>query len=337
METGEKEAGKRCAFGVTSFFCGCGGLDLGFRGGFTYHGVDYPRTDFNLQMAYDFDERHVETYRRNVGTEVRKLDLSDFDVGEVPSARILIGGFPCQDFSTCGPRRGLASQRGRLYQAMIRFADAYDPEIIVGENVPGLENIDGGRILEKIREDVSHAGNRGGYGVEVWKLFAPDYGVPQNRTRLIIVGVRKDLLRFGFPEAPVKTLTPENYHTTRWAIEDLEEVVDESVPNQSQYFKASRARRGNGQGDETSPADLPSYTIRANAKSRVQFHYRLDRRLTVRECARIQTFPDSFVFPHSATTNIMEIGNAVPPILGNLVARSIQKFMRKIDDARSDS
>ena len=173
--------------------------------------------------------------------------------------------------------------------------------------------------------------------MEVWKLFAPDYGVPQNRTRLIIVGVRKDLLRFGFPEAPVKTLTPENYHTTRWAIEDLEEVVDESVPNQSQYFKASRARRGNGQGDETSPADLPSYTIRANAKSRVQFHYRLDRRLTVRECARIQTFPDSFVFPHSATTNIMEIGNAVPPILGNLVARSIQKFMRKIDDARSDS
>lgn len=336
MEESGKVAGKKHAFSVTSFFCGCGGLDLGFRGDFTYHGASYPRTDFNLQMAYDFDERHVETYRRNVGNEVRKLDLSDFDVGEVPSARVLIGGFPCQDFSTCGPRRGLTSQRGRLYQAMIRFADAYDPEVIVGENVPGLENIAGGKILEKIKEDVAGAGNRGGYKVEVWKLYAPDYGVPQNRTRLIIVGVRNDLLPYGFPKAPEKTYTPETYHTTRWAIEDLEDVIDDSVPNQSQFFKASRARRGNGQGDETSPADQPSYTIRANAKSRVQFHYRLDRRLTVRECARIQTFPDTFVFPHSATTNIMEIGNAVPPMLGNLVACSIQKFLEEVDNARSN-
>ena len=165
-------------------------------------------------------------------------------------------------------------------------------------------------------------------------MYAPNYGIPQSRTRLIIIGVRDDLK--GFPIAPPQTFHEKTYHTTRWAIEDLESIVDDTVPNQSQYFKASKANRGNGQGDEVSPADAPSYTIRANAKSRVQFHYRLPRRLTVRECARIQTFPDTFVFPHSATTNIMEIGNAVPPVLGNLVATSIQSFLEGIDNERAN-
>jgi DNA (cytosine-5)-methyltransferase 1 len=107
----------------------------------------------------------------------------------------------------------------------------------------------------------------------------------------------------------------------------LANVTDESVKNQSQYFKASKAKRGNGQGDEMSNPDKPAYTVRANAKSRVQFHYSLPRRLTVRECARIQTFPDAFIFPHSATTNIMQIGNAVPPILAYRVAKSIHSFL----------
>ena len=319
--------------GVVSFFCGCGGLDLGFRGSFTYRESQIPRTAFRILKAYDNNVQAVATYNRNVGDNASVLDLSSFDVSQIPAARVLIGGFPCQDFATCGPRRGLSSVRGKLYLAMIKYANAYNPEIIVGENVPGLENIDGGAILEKITDDLSKAGDRG-YKVQVWKLYAPDYGIPQSRTRLILVGVRNDL--DGFPMPPKKRFSEQDYRTTRWAIEDLEDVLDESVPNQSQYFRASRARKGNGQGDEISPADAPSYTIRANAKSRVQFHYHLDRRLTVRECARIQTFPDSFVFPHAATTNIMEIGNAVPPLLGNLVAVSIQSFLKGIDDERTN-
>ena len=318
---------------VVSFFCGCGGLDLGFRGAFTYRDSRVLRTTFKILKAYDNNAQAVATYNRNVGDEASVLDLSDFDVSQIPSARVLIGGFPCQDFASCGPRRGLSSVRGKLYLAMIKYANAYNPEVVVGENVPGLENIDGGAILERIKSDLANAGDQG-YKVQVWKLYAPDYGIPQSRTRLIIVGVRKDIE--GFPSPPAKRFGEQEYRTTRWAIEDLEDISDESVPNQSQYFRASRARKGNGQGDEVSPADAPSYTIRANAKSRVQFHYRLDRRLTVRECARIQTFPDSFVFPHSATTNIMEIGNAVPPLLGNLVAVSIQTFLKGVDDARAD-
>ncbi len=318
---------------VVSFFCGCGGLDLGFRGNFAYHGMEFPESRFTILKAYDNNPKAVQTYNLNVGNHAEVLDLSNYNVEQVPAARVLIGGFPCQDFASCGPRKGLASIRGRLYLAMIKYAERYNPEVVIGENVPGLENIREGQVLDKIKNDLSAAGELG-YRVEIWKMYAPDYGVPQSRMRLIIIGVRKDLE--GFPVMPVPTFNAGNYRSTRWAIGDLEGIADETVPNQSQYFKASKANRGNGQGDEVSPMDAPSYTIRANAKSRVQFHYRLNRRLTVRECARIQTFPDTFTFPHSATTNIMEIGNAVPPLLGNLVANSVQRFLEDIDNERTN-
>ena len=248
------------------------------------------------------------------------MDLSDYRPSAMPTANVLTGGFPCQDFATCGPRRGLQSERGRLYMSMLQYAEHHRPKIVLGENVPGLMNLQGGKALRTIVSDLSDCG----YNVDLWRLFAPDYGVPQNRTRLFIVATRTDLV--GSPKKPVPRYR-DKYRSTRWAIHDLLMVEDESIPNQSQYFKASRAKRGNGQGDEVSIADQPSYTVRANAKSRVQFHYELERRLTVRECARLQTFPDDFVFPHSATSNVMQIGNAVPPLLGYVVARTIARYL----------
>jgi len=309
---------------VVSFFCGCGGLDLGFLGNFSYKGIKVPKLPFKLLAAYDHDDKCVQTYLQNISDHAEVRDLSSYNPIEVPAAEVLIGGFPCQDFATCGPRHGLQSTRGRLYQALIQYMEVHRPLVVIGENVPGLANIKQGDVLNTIKQDISSAG----YRVEVWTLFAPDYGVPQRRTRLFIVAVRDDLQ--GFPVKPRRTHAEEHYRTARWAIEDLEGISDDSIPNQSQYFKASRAKKGNGQGDETTPADSPSYTIRANAKSRVQFHYSLDRRLTVRECARLQTFPDTFDFPHSATSNIMQIGNAVPPILGNKVARAIAKYLEGV-------
>lgn len=310
-------------FAAVSFFCGCGGLDLGFLGGFQYKDKHFKPNPFKILKAYDFDERCVETYKLNIADHVELKDLSEYSPGAVPAADVLLGGFPCQDFATCGPRRGLDSDRGRLYQALIKYMEVHQPLVVVGENVPGLANIDGGRALSKIIEDLESPG----YRFKAWTLYAPDYGVPQSRTRLFIVGVRKDLE--GFPQKPSPTHS-KNHRSIRWAIEDLECIEDESIPNQSQHFKASKAKRGNGQGDEVSKADQPSYTIRANAKSRVQFHYSLSRRLTIRECARLQTFPDTFAFPHSATTNVMQIGNAVPPMLGHVVAQSIAKYLERL-------
>ena len=195
----------------------------------------------------------------------------------------------------------------------------HKPLLVCAENVPHLARMEGGKVIKKIKKDFE----KEGYRVVIWDLYAPDYGVPQNRRRLFFICIRKDL--DGMPEKPKPTFLGK-HRTIKWAIGDLEKINDESVPNQSQYFKASKAKKGNGQGDEKSKADKPAYTVRANAKSRVQFHYRLGRRLTVRECARIQTFPDNFTFPHSATTSIMQIGNAVPPILSHSVAISIKNF-----------
>ena len=315
------------AFSVVSYFCGCGGLDLGFRGEFIYHNEKYVKLPFNIKAAYDFEPRCVETYNGYFGNgKAIVQNLSEIDVKTVPKAELLIGGFPCQEFSSCGPLGGLNSERGQLYRVLIAYMKEHKPSVVIGENVINLERMEDGKVLDTITKDFANTG----YKVDVWKMFAPDYGIPQRRTRLFIVCVRNDLFnKYGFPNKPAPKLDKNNYRSVEWAIGDLVSVTDESIPNQSQYFGASKAKNGNGQGDESNKKNLPAYTIRANPKSRVQFHYSLPRRLTVRECARIQTFPDDFKFTHAKTASISQIGNAVPPLLAYTVAKSIAEYMTK--------
>lgn len=320
---------EKTSYSVVSYFCGCGGLDLGFCGGFKYHNEEYPKLPFNILEAYDNEPRCIETYNDYFGGgHAFVKDLATIKPEEVSKADVLIGGFPCQEFSSCGPLRGLESERGRLYKTLISYMSVHKPKIVVGENVINLERMEGGEVLKTIEKDLSAVG----YVVRVWKMFAPDYGVPQRRTRLIIMCVRQDLFeQFGFPDTPEPHFK-NNHRSIEWAIGDLVDVTDnDSLSNQGDYFGASKAKKGNGQGDESNHKDKPAYTIRANPKSRVQFHYSLDRRLTVRECARIQTFPDNFVFKFSKTVNISQIGNAVPPILAYQVAQSVKKYFDKIE------
>lgn len=289
-------------------------------------GTLLPLLPFEIKAAYDSNDKCIETYTANIGKHAELKDLAAASPADLPKADLLIGGFPCQDFSSCGPKAGLKSNRGKLYKTLVNYMTKHRPAVVVAENVPHLARMGGGSVLDTIKNHLEAAG----YRFEVWKLAAADYGVPQSRSRLFFVGVRDDIL--GMPVKP--SPTHEGKHLSiDWAIADLEKVTDETVGNQSQYFKASKAKKGNGQGDETNKAGRPSYTVRANAKSRVQFHYALPRRLTVRECARLQTFPDSFTFGFSATTNVMQIGNAVPPLLAHHVARSIAEFMNKIGEA----
>lgn len=316
-------------YSIVSLFAGCGGLDLGIRGGFKYKGEWYKKNPFDIIRAYDFDEKCLETYQINIGNHIEKADLAKKAAKEMPKADILMGGFPCQDFSSCGPKAGLESHRGKLYRVLVRYMEQHQPKIVIGENVPNLARMQNGAIMKTILKDFEGAG----YNFNVWHLYAPDYGIPQTRTRLFFIGVRKDLQ--CFPKRPPEAL-PETHRSIQWAIDDLKKISDEQIPNQSQYFLASKAKNGNGQGDEKSRPDEPAYTIRANAKSRIQFHYSLGRRLTVRECARLQTFPDNFIFPHSATTNIMQIGNAVPPILAHHVAGSVAQCLEELNRFRSN-
>ena len=307
---------------IVSFFAGCGGMDLGFLGGFDFKGSTIGDLPFNIISAYDFDEKCVETYSANIGCHAAVRDLGEVSSATMPSADILIGGFPCQDFSICGPRVGLSSERGKLYEALVDYMKLHKPKIVVAENVPHIARINGGAVMETILKDLSSAG----YRFELWSLFAPDYGVPQTRSRLFFIGVRDDIK--GHPIKPVPTHN-DNHMSVDWAIKDLEHITNDEVPNQDQYFKATKAKNGGGQGDEACKVGQPSYTIRANSHSRIQFHYKLPRRLTVRECARLQTFPDNFIFTFSTTTNMKQIGNAVPPLLANHVAKSIAIFLKK--------
>jgi DNA (cytosine-5)-methyltransferase 1 len=310
---------------AVSFFAGCGGLDLGILGGFKYLGDVFPELPFEIKKAFDIDARAIETYRLNIGDHAEVCDLVDADHSMIPAADILFGGFPCQDFSTSGPKSGLDGKRGRLYEVMIEYMKIHRPKVVVGENVPGLEKLQEGRILQRILADLTATG----YRFKVWNINCPDFGLPQSRKRLILVGVRDDIA--GFPVIP----SPTHFMANRSiddAIDDLVSVTDETIPNQSQYFVATAATAGGGQGDHVSRRGELAYTVRANAKARIHFHYSLPRRLTVRECARLQSFPDEFVFPHSAMNAMTQIGNAVPPIVGHAVGRSLVKFFESLGD-----
>lgn len=311
----------RSAIRVVSLFSGCGGMDLGFAGGFSYRGELYPALPFEVVAAYDNDPKCKRTYDKNLPNELTLIDLARVNVTKLPNAEVLIGGFPCQEFSSCGPQGGVASHRGGLFRAMSRYARHHQPKVVVAENVMNLARINGGADLATIRRSLAQSG----YRTLIWQVYAPDYGVPQTRQRLIIIAVRKDLVGEPTLPAPRYSETPRSID---WAIEDLKAISDESIPNQSQYFKAGLAITGHGQGDEKNRKGEPAYTIRANSRSRVQFHYELSRRLTVRECARIQTFPDTFVFPDEATPSIRQIGNAVPPVLGHVIAASIFDYLQ---------
>lgn len=317
--------GPRRIASIVSMFSGCGGLDLGFLGGFEYRGSAFVRLPTRVLAAYDNDQKAKRTYDKNLGHPLNLVDLSKVDVESMPQATLLIGGFPCQEFSSCGPRGGVETRRGGLFRVMSRYAKHHRPLVVVAENVDGLRFINEGKDLATIRRSLLLAG----YQTHLWPAYAPDFGVPQTRRRIFIVGVRKDLPQSL--SAPIPTYA-KAHRSARWAIEDLENVVDESVPNQSEYFRAGLAKKGHGQGDERTLADFPAYTIRANSRSRVQFHYKLPRRLTVRECARLQTFPDNFVFPDEPTPSIRQIGNAVPPILAHAIASTVMTYIQSLPE-----
>ena len=322
----EPSTGTDGQISVLSMFAGCGGMDLGFVGGFPYLKKFYPSLPFHIHRALEIDDDAVATYRLNMCHDVAPCDLTKVDMAVLPSVDVLLGGFPCQDFSSCGPKTGFEGKRGRFYRVMVEYAEIHRPAMFVAENVPHLAKLQEGRLLQEIIADFSEVG----YDVRVWTLYCPDYGLPQNRTRLFFVGVRHDIVATaGRPSAPAPTIFQKPIAIDD-AIHDLELIVDETIPNQSQYFVATKATKGAGQGDQVSMRGQVAYAVRANPKARVHFHYELPRRLTVRECARLQSFPDQFVFPFSTSTNMMQIGNAVPPIIGHAVAEEIMQYLRAV-------
>jgi DNA (cytosine-5)-methyltransferase 1 len=325
--TDEESSTSSARYSVVSFFSGCGGLDLGFLGGFRILNKLYAKRRFEILKAIDNDAKSIETYKLNIGSHADVADLTAIDQSALPSADVLIGGFPCQDFSSSGPKTGLEGKRGRLYRCMVEYMATHRPKVVIAENVPHLLRLNKGANIKVILQELEQVG----YKFQIWELYAPDYGVPQSRRRLFLVGKRDDLDGEIYPPRPTCEGRPV---TIDEALDDLVSVTDEKVTNQGQYFVATKATAGGGQGDHKNEKGTVAYCIRANAKARIQFHYELDRRLTVRECARLQTFPDQFVFPSSAMINMSQIGNAVPPVLAHYVASSVEDFLAGKKTAR---
>lgn len=329
-------------FNVLSLFSGCGGMDLGFKGDFNIFGEHYAKNPFNIIYANDIEPQACNTYEYNFKHTPHCGDVREIDVTKLPNADIVIGGFPCQDFSLAGKRKGLDAERGRLYQSMKKVIEQLKPIAFVAENVDGIrisKNNTDTSALDIILDDFRNVG----YNVVYKALNAADYGVPQNRTRIIIVGIRNDIDKKMIYPIPTYGINNKSFRTAKDAIDDLWDKIDKTdIPNHTSkdYSKAKFYPGKKLQGNNRIMADKPSPTIRAEHHGNIEGHYRSInpnddlnvqnwRRLSVRECARLQSFPDDFVFPCAASTAYKEIGNAVPPILAWNIANSLYNSLTK--------
>ena len=318
-------------YSIVSLFTGCGGLDLGFIGGFSFLGKKYPKRNFEVIWANDIDAPSCQTFRRYFGHEIVCGDIGEILSGKrsamfnppMPKkADIVLGGFPCQDFSHAGKRKGFGSKRGLLYQSMVETIRRTNPLVFVAENVKGLLTMNGGEAIQTIVKDFETLG----YHVHYHLLIAADYGVPQTRERVIIVGTRKNKLPpFDEKSFPKPTHEKNNWVSLKEVIGDLENVKEGEIPNH--YW--SKAKKNNGQGNNLVSPDKPGPTMRTEHHGNIEWHWNGKRRLSAREAARIQSFPDDFVFYPSTSQAYKQIGNAVPPVMAWHVAKAVEKFLKK--------
>ncbi|OJI06587.1 DNA (cytosine-5-)-methyltransferase [bacterium CG10_46_32] len=315
-------------YSVLSLFAGCGGLDLGFKGDFSFLNKKYAKHNFDLAWANDIDENACVTFRKYFNQEIVCGDITKiladkharmFDPPLPKKVDIVLGGFPCQDFSHAGKRRGFESTRGLLYQSMIEVIKRTKPVLFVAENVKGLLTMNDGGAIATIIKDFKKLK----YNVEYKLLTAADYGVPQIRERVVIVGTKKGILPpFEYPK-PI--LEKKNWVPLKKAIGDLEEKKEGEVANH--YW--SKAKKNNGQGNNKVSSEKPGPTMRTEHHGNIEFHWNGKRRLSAREAARIQSFPDDFIFYPSTSAAYKQIGNAVPPVLAWHVASAIEKFLNE--------
>ena len=318
---------------VISLFSGCGGLDLGFK-----------QVGFNIVWANEFDRYIHETFETNFPeTTLDKRSIRDIPSEDIPACIGMIGGPPCQSWSEAGALRGIEDERGQLFYEFIRVLRAKKPLFFLAENVEGMLAPRHAEALENIKDLF----RKSGYNLSFKLLNAKDYGVPQDRKRVFFIGYREDLnMTFEFPE-PIK-----ERETLFDAIYDLRTLAvpqgcPEKYPNHSYhtggfssiYMSRNRVRAWHE----------PAFTVQASARhtaihpdspkmikvdrDRFDFANEDYRRLTVRECARIQTFPDSFKFLYKdINTGYKMIGNAVPVKLAKVLASKIQEDIKVLEE-----
>lgn len=327
---------------LVSLFSGCGGMDKGFDN------AGYTRV-----WANDFDKDAQAVFRLNLG-EIDGRDITQVPVEDIPDCDIITAGFPCQPFSNAGNRRGVYDERGELYLECLRIIESKHPRAVLFENVKGLlssKHQSGKKLIDVIKEDLENLGYRVNYKV----VNASDYGVPQNRERMILVGLRDDLGKtFEFPpvqedkskltlrnilDVPKNTPNQDSYWPYSPQAQNMIEQIPEggswkSIPYEKLSPRFQRIR------DDMKRYHAPNFyrrfsrdeingTITASAQPENCgiTHPTENRRYTIREIARIQTFPDDFLFIDGTQKDIVAmykvIGNAVPCHLAEVIASAI--------------
>lgn len=307
-------------FTAISLFSGAGGLDMGFE-----------NAGFKTIWANDFEADACKTHENWSNAKVVCGDIAKIDASDIPDADIMLGGFPCQGFSLSGPRK-IDDSRNVLYKHYVRIVKSKKPLMFVGENVKGLLTMGNGSIIEAIVAEFADCG----YDVFYKLINAKDYGVPEDRERVIIVGFRKDLgiHDFEFPH-------PRSYRVTmREALKNIPEPSPDEVcsaPYSSRYMSRNRKRDW----------DDVSYTIPAMAKQVTLWpgspdmkkietdHWEfgtdgITRRFSWREAAAIQTFPPQVEFYGNLTSKYKQIGNAVPVKLAEIIATHLYAILSNI-------
>jgi DNA (cytosine-5)-methyltransferase 1 len=315
-----------------SLFSGCGGLDLPLH----YAG-------FELTWANDFNQFACETFKNNISDNIYCGSIEDVDIGKLPDADIVTGGFPCQDFSIIWKRDGLNGSRGNLYTYLLEMVNKKKPKVFIAENVKGLLSANDGKAIQQIIEDFQSIDP--GYIIKPKLYNFADFGVPQLRERVILVGIRMDTgFNFIHPKPKYGKKTEHPYVSSGEALENVELVIHNNehqnikektkktislisqggnfkdIPQDSEYYVKGKLsliyRRLH--------KDKPSSTIiAAGGGGTWGYHYDEHRPLTNRERARLQGFPDDFVFSGSITEVRRQIGNAVPPVGAASIIREL--------------
>ena len=305
-------------------------MDLGFL-----------KAGHKIIWVNDNDPDSCLTYERNFKHRPVCKDIEEVLSSEIPDGDVVIGGFPCQGFSIANPYRNTEDKRNKLYLELLRVIRDKKPKYFIAENVTGLCSIGGydtkedrknhtGRVLKAILNELRMATNIG-YHVEFRILNAADFGVPQMRRRVIILGTRNDIKKILKHPSPTHSKEGKDsfpgWRTVKSAIFDLPAKPSNNIPN---HVGTSHKVKINGHlGNRATQWDKASPTIVGRGGGTggpvIIPHPDLKRRMTVRETARIQCFPDDFVFEGSISSQYRQIGNAVPWPLAYHIAKMMPK------------
>ena len=321
---------------VVSLFSGCGGADQGIVGDFKYNKRYYESLPFELVYATDIDQKALNSHMNNFKCKnVVCKDICETKTDEIPDCDIVIGGFPCQSFSTVNPTKDPFDERANLYKQMARVVKEKQPKIFIAENVKGLMTLHKGQIFKRVIKTFEDAGY-----TTYAKLFnAADYGVPQKRERVIIVGVRNDLndsIEYEWPlETNKQNWVPLSVAVPKLAIDEEKYYFSERAVQGMKNAK-NNMKRGLYQDLNKPCLTVTSHLAKVSLNSRdpvllVDPEKELYRRFTPIEAARIQSFPDEFKFAGSETDAYRQIGNAIPPVMFWHIANSIKGYLETVD------